>query len=245
MRLFVLPHIVDPDRTPCFPAHLHPDRHGLVAVGGNLSEPVLLEAYSRGIFPWFDQPPLMWYSPDPRMVLYPGDYNAPERLARVVRQGRFGVAFDRDFARVMGGCASVPRPGQEGTWITQPFVDAYTHLHEAGYVHCVSVYRDGALAGGLYGLSLGRVFCGESMFSLEPNASKVALFHLVRWITAKGFAFIDCQAPTRHLASLGAVQIGRRRFLAELESALQAPTLRGSWTAEAEALLGLQGPDRG
>ncbi len=200
---------------------------------------MLLEAYSRGIFPWFDQPPLMWFSPDPRMVLYPEDYRATERLQRVVRQRRFRVAFDVDFAGVIRGCSSVPRPGQEGTWITPKFVEAYTRLHEAGYVHSVSVSRDGALVGGLYGLSLGRVFCGESMFSLEPNASKVALFHLVEWVRAKGFAMIDCQAPTRHLASLGAVQMSRRRFVAELAEALQVETLRGLWTAEAAALLAL------
>ena len=238
MRRF-LPHIVDPSSPPFFPDRLTPDRYGLVAIGGTLSEPVLLEAYARGIFPWFDQPPLMWYSPDPRMVLYPGDYRVPERLARVVRQRRFRVAFDRDFASVIAGCALVPRPGQEGTWITPGFVEAYTRLHEAGWVHCVSVYDQGALVGGLYGLALGGVFCGESMFSLESNASKVALTWLVEWVKAKGFALIDCQAPTRHLASLGAVAIPRRRFLAELAHALQKPALRGSWTAEAEAALGL------
>ena len=239
MRFFVLPHIVDPAGPPFFPDTLLPDRHGLVAIGGNLSEPVLLEAYSRGIFPWFDQPPLMWYSPDPRMVLYPADYHASQRLARVVRQRRFAVAFDRDFAAVIAGCASVPRPGQEGTWITPNFVEAYTRLHEAGHVHCIAVYRGGELAGGLYGVSLGRLFCGESMFSIQPDASKVAFFHLVNWVRAKGFALIDCQAPTRHLASLGAVQVPRRRFLAELAEALKAPALREPWTDEAARLLGL------
>ena len=229
MRRFVLPHIVDPTRAPFFPDDLRPDRYGLVAIGGDLSEPVLLEAYARGIFPWFDQPPLMWYSPDPRMVLYPADYHVPERLARVIRQGRFEVAFDRDFGGVIAGCASVPRPGQEGTWITPDFVAAYTRMHEAGYVHCVSASIEGRLVGGLYGLSLGRVFCGESMFSLVPNASKVAFAALVDFLLARGFAMIDCQAPTRHLLSLGAVQIPRRRFLAELAEALQSPTLRGSW----------------
>ncbi len=233
MRRFVLPHIVDPRRPPFFPDDLRPDRYGLVAIGGDLSEPVLLEAYSRGIFPWFDQPPLMWYSPDPRMVLYPADYHVPQRLARIIRQGSFEVAFDRDFQGVIAGCASVPRPGQEGTWITANFVEAYTRMHEAGWVHCVSVLRDGVLAGGLYGIALGRVFCGESMFSLAPNASKVAFAALVDFLRARGFALIDCQAPTRHLLSLGAVQIPRRRFQSELAEALQAPTLRGSWAGGA------------
>ncbi len=232
MRRFFLPHIVDPGRRPVFPANLRPDRHGLIAIGGDLSEPVLLEAYSRGIFPWFNQPPLMWFSPDPRMVLYPADFRVPQRLGRVIRQRRFEVLFDRDFDAVIGGCAAVPRPGQEGTWITPDFVEAYTRLHGSGYAHCVAAYRGGALAGGLYGVSLGRVFCGESMFSLEPDASKVAFAALVEWLRARDFALIDCQVPTRHLASLGAVAIPRKRFLEELAEALQAPTLRGKWAQE-------------
>jgi leucyl/phenylalanyl-tRNA--protein transferase len=245
VRRFVLPHIIDPRRPPFFPEDLHPDRYGLVAIGGDLSEPVLLEAYSRGIFPWFDQPPLMWYSPDPRMVLYPGEYHLPHRLARVIRQGRFRVAFDHDFAAVIAGCAAVPRPGQQGTWITPNFVEAYTHMHEAGWAHCVSVYSQGALCGGLYGISLGRVFCGESMFSLVPNASKVAFAALVEFLRGRGFALIDCQAPTRHLLSLGALPIPRRRFVAELAAALQAPTLRGSWAPRTDGAMDAAGRAQG
>jgi leucyl/phenylalanyl-tRNA---protein transferase len=236
MRRFSLPHVIDTSAPPYFPDNLRPDAYGLVAVGGDLSEPVVLEAYSRGIFPWYNQPPLMWYSPDPRMVLYPDDYHVPERLGRIIRQEKFGVAFDRDFDAVIGGCAAVPRPRQEGTWITEDFVEAYTGLHRSGYAHCVTVYSDGQVAGGLYGLSIGRVFCGESMFSLEPNASKVAFSWLMRFVTEKDFAFVDCQAPTRHLASLGAVQVPRRRFLSELAVAVAAPTLRGSWTDAGAAL---------
>jgi leucyl/phenylalanyl-tRNA---protein transferase len=236
MRLFSLPHVVDTTAPPYFPENLRPDAHGLVAVGGDLSEPVVLEAYSRGIFPWYNQPPLMWYSPDPRMVLYPDDYHLPERLGRIIRQGKFAVAFDRDFDFVIGACAAVPRRRQRGTWITEDFVEAYTALHHSGWAHCVTVYSGGSVAGGLYGLAIGRVFCGESMFSLEPNASKVAFAWLVRFVTAKGFAFVDCQAPTPHLASLGAAPVPRSRFLSDLAVAVAAPSLRGSWTAEGATL---------
>ena len=232
-----LPYVVDVSRVPFFPEGLRPDRHGLVAVGGDLLKPVLLEAYSKGIFPWHDDPVPFWFSPDPRMVLYPHAHRLPDRLRRTIAQRRHAVSFDTDFAGVIEACASVPRSDQDGTWITPAFRRAYSSLHESGYAHSVSVHREGMLIGGLFGGSLGRAFFGESMFSLEPNASKVAVAALVAWCRAKGFAFIDCQVPTQHLASLGAVEIPRTTFLRELEAAMDAPTLRGSWTEEAKAAL--------
>lgn len=211
------------------PADLEPDENGLVAVGGRLAEEVLVEAYSKGIFPWFNGPPVMWFSPDPRAVLYPQNLRISRRLARTLRQGRFTVRFDTDFDRVIEGCAAAPRPGQDGTWIDGEFLAAYRRLFRRRLVHCVAVYRQGELAGGLYGVSLGRAFFGESMFHRVPDASKVALVHLVEWVRRRGFAFIDCQVRTAHLAGLGAVEIPRREFLRQLREALRHPTHRYLW----------------
>lgn len=230
-------YVVDVSRRPFFPDGLRPDRDGLVAVGGDLTEPVLLEAYAKGIFPWHDDPVPFWFSPDPRMVLYPAAHRLPQRLRRTIAQRRHTVTFDTDVAGVIEACASVPRHDQDGTWITAAFRRAYLSLHQSGYVHCVSVQRQGLLVGGLYGVSLGRAFFGESMFSLEPNASKIAVAALVAWCRTKDFAFIDCQVPTPHLASLGAVEIPRVAFLRELAVAVDAPTIRGPWTSDAKATL--------
>jgi len=229
---FIWPHIIDPSAEPVFPEGLAADDHGLVAVGGNLSQHVLLEAYSKGIFPWFVGPPVMWFCPDPRLVLYPGQLHLSRRLARTVRQGRFRVEFDQDFEQVMVRCATVPRKHEEGTWIDRNFVAAYTHLHRRSVTHCVSVYQEGELCGGLYGLTLGRVFFGESMFALRPDASKVAFYHLVQWLRRRDFHFVDCQVRTEHLVSLGAVEISRERFLAELRQALEGPSHHYRWRAD-------------
>jgi leucyl/phenylalanyl-tRNA---protein transferase len=231
------PYVVDTSRVPRFPDNLRPDRDGLVAVGGDLSEPQRREAYAKGIFPWLDDPVPAWFSPDPRMVLYPEGHRLPERLARTMRQGRHTVRFDTDFALVIEACASTERPDQDGTWISPAFREAYTALHRSGFAHCVAVHRGERVVGGLYGVSLGRAFFGESMFSAETDASKIAVAHLVAWCRAKGLAFVDCQVPTPHLASLGAVAIPRARFLAELADALGSPTLRYPWTEEAGRLV--------
>lgn len=236
-----LPHVVDPSHAPYFPDDLVPDRYGIVAVGGALTQPVLLEAYAKGIFPWHDDPVPFWFSPDPRMVLYPERYHASARLQRVVRQRRFAVRFDNDFDGVIQGCAAIPRPGQDGTWISSAFRRAYTALFESGYAHCVSVHTEDRLVGGLYGVSLGAAFFGESMFSRAPNASKVAMFHLVQWCRTKDLAFIDCQVPTPHLLTLGAVEVPRSTFLAELRRAMEAPTLRGRWEPETRGPGGTSG----
>jgi leucyl/phenylalanyl-tRNA--protein transferase len=224
-----LPYIVDSVRSPVFPDTLVPDEHGLIAVGGELSEAVLREAYSKGIFPWFVGPPVMWFSPDPRAVLFPEELHVSRRLARTLRRGELSVRFDSDFDRVISLCASVPRPGQDGTWICDAIRGAYSRLYRRGLAHCAAVYREGELCGGLYGISLGRVFFGESMFSLAADASKVALYHLVKRLKEDNFLFIDCQVPSSHLESLGVRSIPRGRFLELLRRGLAFPDAGGAW----------------
>jgi leucyl/phenylalanyl-tRNA--protein transferase len=220
---------VDSRSSPVFPPDLEPDRDGLIAVGGDLSERVLIEAYSKGIFPWYNGPPVMWFSPDPRLLLYPADFHVPARLARLLRRQAFTVRFDYDFSRVIAYCAEVPRKGDTGSWIDPQFEAAYTRLHRLHLSHCVSVYQGNELCGGLYGVSLGRTFFGESMFSLKTNASKVALFYLVEWLKKEKFHFIDCQVRTEHLVQLGAVEILRTSFLDQLAQALEYPTHNYCW----------------
>ncbi len=229
-----LPYVLDTRREPVFPDFLQPDETGLVAIGGDLSERTLVEAYSKGIFPWIVLPPILWYSPDPRLVLYPSRFHLSRRLARTLRQGRFRVRLDADFDEVIRGCAQAPRRHEEGTWIDRHMIAAYTALYHRRIAHCAAVYRDGLLCGGLYGLSLGRVFFGESMFALQPDASKVALYTLSRWLEERNFAFVDCQVRTGHLVRLGAVEIPRRRFLRELREALGRPGLQHRWRLEKE-----------
>jgi leucyl/phenylalanyl-tRNA--protein transferase len=228
-----LPFIIDPHSEPVFPDSLQPDENGLIAIGGSLSERVLVEAYRKGIFPWFNGPPVMWFSTDPRPVLFPEDIRISKRLGRILRQGRFEVHFDRDFEQVVFLCGTVPRPNQEGSWIDRSFFEAYTRLHYERYItHCVSVYREGVLCGGLYGVTLGRVFFGESMFSLEANASKVALVHLCRWLNRRNFLMIDCQQVTPHILSMGAVELPRSEYLELLREGLQAPDHHYRWSDE-------------
>ena len=228
-----LPFIIDPRSDPVFPDSLRPDENGLIAVGGDLSERVLVEAYSKGIFPWFNGPPIMWFSTDPRPVLYPDRLMISKRLGRVLRQGRFEARFDADFEKVVFLCGTVPRPNQEGSWIDRSFFEAYTRLHYESYIaHCVSVYRGGSLCGGLYGVTLGRVFFGESMFSLQTNASKVALVHLCRWLERRDFLMIDCQQVTPHILSMGAVPVTRSEYLKLLHEGLQAAHHHYRWSGD-------------
>ncbi|WP_265943828.1 leucyl/phenylalanyl-tRNA--protein transferase [Dechloromonas sp. A34] len=210
------------------------DMGGLLAVGGDLSPARLLDAYSRGIFPWgtVEGQPL-WYSPDPRMVLFPEEFRLSRSLRRTLRTGRFEVRFDHDFAGVIASCAATTRPGQDGTWITPDMMDAYIRLHELGWAHSVETYVEGDLAGGLYGLAIGRMFYGESMFSRCSNASKVAFAHLIRYLSANHFAMIDCQMRTDHLASLGGREIPRRAFLGRLLALTAEPTSRTTWSVAA------------
>lgn len=197
------------------------DPPGLLAVGGDLSSERLLAAYANGIFPWFsDDSPILWWSPDPRMVLKPGEVHASQSMRKLIRQQRFSntpfaVTMDNDFAGVMRLCADM-REHHEGTWITHSMQQAYIELHKLGFAHSLEVTQNGKLLGGLYGVSLGRMFFGESMFSLAPNTSKLAFIALCAQLEAWGFRLIDCQLPTDHLLSLGAHPMPRKDFLTEL-----------------------------
>ncbi len=214
-----------------FPPPYLASEEGLLAIGGDLSRKRLLLAYSMGIFPWYsDDEPILWWSPDPRLVLYPAEIKVARSLKKVIRQGLFKVTVDLAFKAVISECARVRLDNNERTWIGDEMVRAYCKLYDAGFAHSVEVWKDELLAGGLYGLSLGRCFFGESMFTRITNASKVALVALVDYLQPLNFAFIDCQVTTAHLTRLGAREISRARYLSELAQALAAPTLRGKWT---------------
>jgi leucyl/phenylalanyl-tRNA--protein transferase len=213
-----------------FPDPAEADDSGLLAVGGDLSADRLLLAYRSGIFPWYEAGmPILWWSPDPRMILEPGALRVSRRLRRTLNKGPFTVRFDTAFPGVIRACAVARRKGQAGTWITPEMERAYIHLHELGYAHCIESWSDGELVGGLYGLHLGRAFCGESMFSNRPDASKAALVDLVGAREALGIDWIDCQVPSGHLKSLGAEEIPRAEYLRRLEEALRLPTERRRW----------------
>ncbi len=218
------------DERPIFPPASHADAEGLLAVGGDLSVTRLLAAYRGGIFPWYDEPPILWWSPDPRLILEPEGLRVSKSLRKTLRQGRFEIRADTAFAAVVQACAETPRPGEDGTWITPDMQRAYLRLHEQGYAHCLETWRDGRLVGGIYGVGLGRVFFGESMFHRETNASKVALVALVDWLRAEGVDLIDCQVTSEHLLSLGAKEIPRALFLERLREATRFPTRRQPWT---------------
>ncbi len=208
--------------------------NGLLAAGADLSPERLLDAYSRGIFPWFSEgEPILWWSPHPRMVLFPDELKVSRSLRRTVARATFETRFDTAFEAVMRECAA-PRDGQAGTWIVPGMVRAYTRLHELGFAHSVESWKDGRLAGGLYGILLGRVFFGESMFSRETDASKVALVKLVERLRALEVRVIDCQQATRHLASLGAREIPRREFAQMLAESIQYPPTGSRWPATEE-----------
>ncbi len=209
-----------------------PDRanaDGLLAYGGDLEPERLLAAYAQGIFPWYESPPILWYSPDPRALLFPDDLLINRSLAKNLRRHRFSVSMDTDFRSVIEACARAPRPGQSGTWINSDMIEGYCALHELGFAHSVEARLEGDLVGGIYGVSLGAAFFGESMFSRRSDASKVALVALVRRMEAWGFRFLDCQAHTPHTERLGAVLRSRDDFLAQLGEALEAPTWCGTW----------------
>ncbi len=213
-----------------FPPVESATKEGIVAVGGNLSPGMLLSAYRQGIFPWFSgDEPILWWSPDPRFVLFPEKLHISKTMKKFLKKKPFTYTFDCKFAEVMRRCAGVKRPKQRGTWITKAMIDGYCRLHELGYAHSVEVYEDGELAGGLYGVSLGSIFFGESMFSLKPNASKAALIMLVGRLSQAGFSLVDSQVYTEHLASMGAEEVPREVYLELLSRALERPTLKGSW----------------
>lgn len=209
------------------------DPNGLLAMGGDLSVERLLDAYRHGIFPWFNPgEPILWWSPDPRMVLVPGEVRVTRSLAKRIRNSGFEVRLDTAFVEVMRACAE-PREDAGGTWISPAMVAAYTRLFEAGYAHSVETWHDGQLVGGLYGVAIGRMFYGESMFSRAPDASKVALVWLARQLQRWEFGLIDCQMETAHLASLGAKTLPRAAFTAQLAELVNLPHRPGPWSFDA------------
>ncbi|MSP15136.1 MAG: leucyl/phenylalanyl-tRNA--protein transferase [Myxococcales bacterium] len=206
------------------------DRDGLLAVGGDLAPERLLLAYASGIFPWYEEGlPILWHAPDPRMVLEVGARHVPRSVLRELRRGRFEVRFDTAFDAVVRACAKTWRPGQRGTWITGDMARAYGELHRLGWAHSAEAWQDDKLVGGLYGVSLGGMFMGESMFAHEPDASKVAFATLLGELERWGIGLVDCQVHTDHLARFGATLWRRSRYLDALAAALLMPTRRGPW----------------
>jgi len=216
---------------PYFPDPHLADADGLLAYGGDLSPRRLVVAYQSGFFPWFneDSPAILWWTPDPRMVLYPQKFKLSKSLRQKLRRKTFEVKVDSAFERVIKACRHAPRPGQEGTWITDEIEMAYTRLHRLGLAHSVECWQGEDLVGGLYGLSLGRIFFGESMFHTQSDASKVAFYYLSHYCKALDFTFIDCQMHTAHLESLGAEKMARKDYLEVLHQNNQEETLKGSW----------------
>jgi leucyl/phenylalanyl-tRNA--protein transferase len=205
--------------------------NGLLAVGGDLAPERLLAAYRQGIFPWFNaEQPILWWSPDPRMVLFPAELRVSRSLARQLRRRNYEIRFDTAFRDVVLACATVPRAGQDGTWITTDMIEAYCRLHELGFAHSVETWINGQLAGAIYGVAIGHMFYGESMFHKVTNASKLALAHLVRYLDENGFGMMDCQMHTGHLASLGAREIPRSEFSGRLAELVNFPQPSGKWT---------------
>jgi leucyl/phenylalanyl-tRNA--protein transferase len=216
---------LDPNHYTPFP---HPEQalsepDGLLAVGGDLSAQRIINAYINGIFPWYSPgEPILWWSPNPRAVLFPKQLHVSKSLKKIIRQGVFTTTINQAFSQVISNCAQTPRNGQNGTWITDEMQQAYINLHNQGIAHSAECWQDGKLVGGLYGLSLGKVFFGESMFAHKSNASKVAFVHLVDELVKKHYAIIDCQVTTEHLLSLGAQEIPRIEFLQLLKQHTQS-----------------------
>ena len=214
-----------------FPDPSQADNDGLVAVGGNLTTDFLLAAYAQGLFPWYNEgDPILWWSPNPRMVLFPDKFICSKSLQQILKSRKFTVRADTKFKEVIHACASVKRGKQEGTWITKGMIESYINLHHEGYAHSIETYFEDKLVGGLYGVSLGKAFFGESMFYHVNNASKVALFHLKELMLKWKFYFIDVQQSTKHLRSLGAEDIERDKFLRLLKDSLNFASKRGKWT---------------
>lgn len=218
------------NNVPVFPHPSEADETGLLAIGGDLSTERLISAYISGIFPWFmEDEEIYWFSPDPRMVMFPKKYHLSDSQRRVEKSGKFTVKFDTRFEEVIRACGSVFRSDQDGTWINDSFIEAYCQMHKLKLAHSVETYESGELVGGLYGISIGKAFFGESMFYKTPNASKIAFSALIRFALKQGFKFIDCQAETKHLLNAGASLIRRELFLKMLENALNSDTLLNSW----------------
>ena len=213
-----------------FPPVDNADEHGILAIGGDLSPERLLLAYRSGIFPWFnEEDPIIWWTPDPRFVMLPEHLKVSKSMKQLLRKNIFTVTFDRDFIGVITACQTIKRHGQQGTWITRDMLEAYYQLHQLGFAHSVEVWREDKLVGGLYGVSLGKAFFGESMFAKESNTSKVAYISLVHKLQDLDFQIIDCQVYTEHLESLGAIEIPRAEFIKIIEDALNKDSLVGNW----------------
>ncbi len=222
-------------RDAAFPPPYLAQSNGLLAVGGDLSVERLISAYRNGIFPWYmEGEPILWWSPDPRLVLFPKRLHVSRRLKRILKKGAFHVTWDTAFRAVITECARCRLERGTKTWIDQNMIDAYCRLHERGLAHSVEVWREGVLCGGLYGVALGRCFFGESMFSRVSDASKVALVSLVDRLLQWSFSMIDCQTPTAHLVRMGAEHLPRSLFLELLGNALRLPWLAGKWTQDPE-----------
>lgn len=201
-----------------------------MGVGGNLSPGMLLSAYRQGVFPWFNpEDPILWWCPDPRFVIFFEELHVSRSMRRVMRRGEFTLSLDTDFAGVIHACATTPRPGQRGTWITEDMELAYRRLHELGYAHSCEAWSRGELVGGIYGVAIGRMFFGESMFSRTSNASKAALIALCRFLERTGYRLMDAQLHTPHVERMGGREIPRERFLSVVHDAVALPTMLGSW----------------
>ena len=230
-----------------FPPADRANDDGLLAFGGDLSPQRLIVAYANGIFPWYSEnEPLLWWSLDPRLIIRPGEMRVSKSLRHTLKSGRFEVRMDTNFREVMLRCAETPRKDQDGTWIMDEMVDAYCVLHELGIAHSFETYQNGDLVGGLYGIAIGQVFFGESMFHIVTDASKVAFYHLHQFLREKSFKLIDCQQEIDHLMSLGAFAIPRKDFLDELKVLTREATWVGRWgTDQCESLfLNIQQPEK-
>lgn len=221
---------------PVFPDPSEADPDGLLAIGGDLSPRRLVTAYANGVFPWYSEgSPILWWSPDPRLVLFPAELHVPKSLRRVLNSRRLHFTLDAAFGQVIRACADAPRPGQDGTWIVPDMVAAYERLHAHGIAHSAEAWLEGRLVAGVYGVALGAVFFGESMFHAEPDASKALFARLVQWLGARGCQMLDCQQTTPHMLRFGAREIARAEFLRRLKGGLMSEALGGRWSFEAEA----------
>jgi leucyl/phenylalanyl-tRNA--protein transferase len=213
-----------------FPPAELAEENGLLAVGGDLSPERLLLAYSKGIFPWYsERVPILWWSPSPRLVIFPAEFKIPKRLSRMVRQKIYSVTMDNAFRQVITACAKTDEREDKGTWITNEMLEAYCLLHNMGYAHSVECWLDDELVGGLYGISLGEIFFGESMFSIQPNSSKIALVYLLKKLQEWNFDLIDCQMKTEHLMQFGAREISGKEFWKFLPQSMSRPTQTEKW----------------
>jgi leucyl/phenylalanyl-tRNA--protein transferase len=219
-----------PEEEHLFPKVELAEEDGLLAVGGDLSPGRLLTAYQMGIFPWYNEDsPILWWSPNPRWVLEPAQVHVSRSMAKVLKRGTFRVSFDEAFDRVIEACRAAPRPGQDGTWLVDDMVAAYNELHQLGFAHSVEVWQEHELVGGMYGISLGGCFFGESMFSKVTNSSKTALIGLARKLESHNFLMIDCQVHTPHLESMGAQEMPRSEFVKTIRKGMDMPMMRGNW----------------